>query len=194
MMALRRLGAAAVAGMLWVAPLAVTALAGCGGSEAGKLATVPSGDMPSGAKWDGVYFSELYGNLHLVKKGDHIKGRWERPHKDKWGEIEGDVTGDVFKFSWSEYTRGLVGPNAKRTGKGYFKYKRPEGANVDDTIVGERGSGEDEVGDPWEAIKQRNIPPNPDSIAGSGARDVGGGDWDSDSKEKGKPEAPSSPP
>jgi hypothetical protein len=188
MMGLRRLGAVAVAAALSVvgAPLA-----GCGGSDAAKLATVPSGDMPSNGKWDGVYFSELYGNLHLVRKGDHIKGRWERPHKDKWGEIDGDVTGDLFKFTWSEYTRGLVGPNAKRTGKGYFKYKRPEGANVDDTIVGERGAGDDEVGDPWEAVKQRNIPPNPDSIAGSGSRDVGGGDWDTDSKEKGKAEPPS---
>ncbi len=183
------LGAAAVAGALLIAPLA-----GCSGSQTGKVATVQSGDMPSGAKWDGVYFSELYGNLHLVAKGNHIKGKWERPHKDKWGEIEGDTEGDVFKFTWSEYTRGLVGPNSKHVGKGYFKYKRPEGNNVGDVINGEIGSCDDEVGTPWEAMKQRNIPPNPDSIAGSGSRDVGGGDWDTDPKEKGKPESPTSPP
>jgi hypothetical protein len=188
MSALRKLWATAAALALLAAPLA-----GCGNSAGGKVATVASGDMPSGAKWDGVYFSELYGNLHLVDRGNHIKGKWERPHKDKWGELEGEATGDVVKFSWTEYTRGLVGPNAKRSGRGYFKYKRPEGTNVDDDIVGEIGPGEDEVGDPWEGKKQRNIPPNLDSIVGSGAGDVGGGDWDSDSKEKGKPEPPSSP-
>jgi hypothetical protein len=149
--------------------------------------------MPSGAKWDGVYFSELYGYLHLKSSNGKLKGKWERPHKDKWGEIEGEANGDVFHFTWSEYTRGLVGPNSKRTGKGYFKYKRPAGDNVDDDIVGEIGQGDDEVGDPWEAKKQRNIPPDPDSIVGSGAREVGGGDWDSDSKEKGKSEGPRSP-
>lgn len=189
MMGLRRLWAAVVMGGLLVAPLA-----GCSNTPEGKLANVQSGELPSGAKWDGVYFSELYGNLHLKASGSHIKGRWERPHKDRWGELEGEVTGDVIKFTWSEYTRGLVGPNAKKAGKGYFKYKRPEGTNVDDDIVGEIGRGEDEVGDPWEAKKQRNIPPNLDSIAGSGSGDVGGGDWDSDSKEKGKPEGPASPP
>ena len=184
MSALRKLWAAAAASALLAAPLA-----GCGNSAGGKVATVQSGDMPSGAKWDGVYFSELYGYLHL-KGTSHLKGKWERPHKDRWGEIEGDVTGDLFKFTWTEHNRGLVGPNATKKGKGYFKYKRPAGDNVDDDIVGEIGTGEDEVGDPWEGKKQRNVPADPDSIIGAGARDVGGGDWDSDSKEKGKPEAP----
>jgi hypothetical protein len=175
--------AACVGGALLSLPLA-----GCG-TPSPKTASVESGTMPSGGKWEGVYFSELYGYLHLKGSG-HLKGKWERPHKDKWGEIEGDANGDLFKFTWTEYTRGLVGPNAKHTGHGYFKYKRPEGDNVDDDIVGQIGRGDDEVGDPWEAKKQRNIPPDPDSIIGAGARDVGGGDWDSDNKEKGKPEGP----
>ncbi len=163
-------------------------------APAAKVATVQQGDMPSGAKWDGVYFSELYGNLHLKSSGSgKLYGRWERPHRDKFGELEGEVTGDVFHFTYTEYTRGLVGPNAKRSGKGYFKYTRPAGDNVDDVIKGEHGIGDDEVGDAWEAVKQRNVPPNPESIGGSGARDVGGGDWDSDNKEKGKPEGPRSP-
>ena len=74
--------------------------------------------------------------LHIVQKGSTIEGKWERPHKDRWGELKGEVTGDLVKFTWTEYTRGLVGPNAKHEGKGYFKYKRPPGDNVDDTIVG----------------------------------------------------------
>ena len=62
MMGLRRLST--VAALCSLGALA-TPLAGCGGSQAGKLANVASGEMPSKAKWDGVYFSELYGSLHL---------------------------------------------------------------------------------------------------------------------------------
>ncbi len=176
-----------------VGALLVTPLAGCDG-PGGKVANVQSGDMPSGAKWDGVYFNELYGHLHLkTTGGSHAKGRWQRPQKDRWGDIEGDITGDVLHFTWTEYTTGLVGPNAKKSGKGYFKYKRPAGDNVDDTIVGEKGPGEDEVGDPWDAVKQRRMDPHPESIGGTGSGDIGGGDWDSESKEKGKPEGPASP-
>lgn len=184
----RRLAAAAAVLALFSAPL------GCSDAPTAKTATVTPGDMPSGAQWDGVYYSELYGFLHLVQSGTSMKGKWERTHKDKWGELKGTVTGDVLHFEWNEYTRGLVGPNAKHGGKGYFKYKRPAGDNVDDVIHGEIGRGEDEVGEPWEAIKQRNIKPNLSSIAGSGAMDVGGGDWDTDNNEKGKkPEPPTSP-
>lgn len=183
----RQLLAAVAALSLLGAPL------GCGDTVTTKTATVSPGDMPSGAKWDGVYYSELYGYLHLKQDGTKMHGKWERRTKEKWGELTGEVTGDVLKFEWSEYTRGLVGPNAKHTGKGYFKYKRPPGDNVDDQIIGEIGHGQDEVGEPWEAIKQRNLPPDLGSIVGSGASDVGGGDWDTDSKEKGKPEAPAGP-
>ncbi len=35
----------------------------------------------------------------------------------------------------------------KKSGKGYFKYKRPPGDNVDDTIAGELGRNEDETGE-----------------------------------------------
>jgi hypothetical protein len=184
---LRRLWVVAAAGALLGAPL------GCDSNPAPKTANVTPGDLPSGAKWDGVYYNELFGYLHLKQSGNTVHGKWERRVKDRWGELKGEVTGDVLKFEWNEYIRGLVGPNAKRSGKGYFKYKRPPGDNVDDNIVGEIGVGADEVGETWEAIKQRNIPPDLSSIAGSGAMDVGGGDWDTDSKEKGKPEGPASP-
>jgi hypothetical protein len=191
MNALRRLWTAAALGLLVASsPL----VAGCAGASEGKLAKVEAGDMPSNGNWTGVYFSELYGMLHIVQKGTIIEGKWERPHKERWGQLHGEASGDLVKFTWTEYVRGLVGPNAKHEGKGYFKYKRPPGDNVDDTIAGEIGRDNDEVGDPWDAIKQRNVKPDLASIGGSGASDVGGGDWDSDNKEKGKAEKPEPPP
>lgn len=166
---------------------------GPGGSDA-KSANVQPGDMPEGGEWTGVYFSELYGYLHIVQDGNAISGKWLRTHKDRWGEVHGQVTGDVMHFEWKEYTVGLVGPNSMKSGRGYFKYSRPKGDNVDDEIKGEIGRGQDEVGDPWEAIKQRNVKPDLASIGGTGSGDIGGGDWDGENKEEGSPEAPQPPP
>jgi hypothetical protein len=196
MMVLRRLCAAAAAAALLIAPLTLVSLAatGCGGPSAAKTASVQAGDMPAGADWTGVYFSELYGYLHLVQDGNTVSGKWIRPVKDRWGEVHGTATGDLIHFTWTEHLIGGVGPNSKKTGKGYFKYKRPPGDNVDDTIAGEIGRNEDETGEGWDAVKQRNLKPDLTSIGGSGASDLGGGDWDGDSKEKGPAEGPASPP
>ena len=97
------------------------------------------------------------------------------------------------RFDWEEYVDGLVGPNSKKKGKGYFVYSRPPGDNVDDIIDGEIGRGEDEVGTEWHAIKQRNIKPDLNSIGGSGSGEVGGGDFDGDNEEDMEPEEPDSP-
>jgi len=181
---------------LWLgAALVCAALAtSCSGDGAGKRANVQAGNLAPGGDWVGVWFSELYGNLHLVREGNNLTGCWQRPHKDRWGKITGTVTGDLYRFSWTEHTRGLVGPNSSKSGKGYFKYNRQEGETSDDKIVGEIGVGEDEVGDPWDAIKQRNVPANPSEICGTGNSDIQGGDWDKDNKEPGKPESPKPPP
>lgn len=169
-------------------------LTGCsGGSGSGKTADVTPGDMPSGASWTGVYFSELYGYLHIVQDGNAIEGKWLRPHKDRWGQLKGEATGDVIHFEWEEHTIGLVGPTANKHGRGYFKYKRPAGDNVDDTIAGEIGFDKDEAGEPWDGVKQRNVNPDLASIGGTDSTDVGGGDWDSENKEKGAPEGPAEP-
>lgn len=182
-------------GIASVLVLTVPVVAGCGpGGSGAKTANVQPGDMPEGGDWNGVYFSELYGYLHLVQDGNSISGKWLRPHKDRWGEVNGQVTGDLARFEWKEHTVGLVGPNASKSGRGYFKYKRPEGDNVDDQIVGEIGRGGDEVGDPWDAIKQRNVKPDLASIGGSSSGDLGGGDWDGENKEGGAPEEPQPPP
>ncbi|MGK3998014.1 hypothetical protein [Sorangium sp. So ce1024] len=185
----RRLWIAAAAGALLLGPMAL----GCSSNPPPKTATVQAGDMPEGGDWTGVYYSELYGYLHLVQDNDAISGKWIRPVKDRWGELHGSVTGDLIKFAWTEHVIGAIGPNSKKEGRGYFKYVRPEGENVDDKLAGEIGRGKDEVGEPWEAIKQRNMLPDLASIGGTGSSDIGGGDWDSDNQESGTPEPPASP-
>lgn len=183
----RRLFIAIAAGALVFGPAAL----GCGAGGSAKSAKIEPGDMPDGAEWTGVYFSELYGYLHLVQEGDQVNGKWERPVKDKWGKLNGKVTGNVLRFEWTEYKTGLVGPNSQATGKGYFKYSKPDNF---ERIDGEIGFGQDEVGQAWDAIKQERMNPDLASIGGTGASDVGGGDWDSENKEQGSPEAPAPPP
>ncbi|MEQ9324064.1 MAG: hypothetical protein RIF41_33175 [Polyangiaceae bacterium] len=161
-------------------------VAGCGpGKGSAKTANVEAGTMPADADWSGVYYSPLFGHLHMVQSGNLVEGKWQRPRKGEWGKLQGNVDGNLLRFDWEEYVDGLVGPNSKKTGKGYFVYSRPAGDNVDDAIKGEIGRGEDEVGTEWEAIKQRNVDPQLDAIGGVGSTDVGGGDWDSGNGEEG---------
>ncbi len=174
--------------------VAATFATGCGeAAKPAKTAKVTAGSMPDGGDWDGVYYDMLFGNLHMVAEGNLVKGKWQRPRKGQWGKLQGNIDGNLLRFDWEEYVDGLVGPNSRKKGKGYFVYKRPEGENVDDFIEGEIGRGLDEVGIDWRAIKQRNTKPDLDSIGGAGAGEVGGGDWDSPNKEKGDPEPPKEP-
>ena len=146
--------------------------------------------MPDGAEWNGVYFSQQYGYLHMTKEGKAVTGVWKSP-KGAWGRMVGEVTGDLFFFEWEEHKIGQVGPNATTKGKGYFKYHRPEGENVNDELKGEWGLGENEVGHPWEAVKQRNMDPDPKSIleeVGAAGDETVGGGWDE------KPSAPAPAP
>ncbi len=167
---------------------------GCGpGKTPAKVAKVKAGSMPDGTDWTGVYYSPLFGELHMVQEGNLINGKWVRPRKTYWGKLQGNVDGNLLKFDWEEYNDGLVGPNSKKSGKGYFVYTRPPGDNVDDIIEGQVGRGDDELGVEWKAIKQRNVEAKLDSIGGVGASDVGGGDWDGDNTESGDPEPPKKP-
>ena len=147
------------------APFATSA---CGGAKSKpKMAAVKPGNMPSGASWDGVYFSPLWGNLHIVADGNSVKGRWRRPDGSAWGEMTGKITGNVLRFEWVEHKIGMVGPASITKGRGYFRYVRPEGDNVDDKLIGEWGFEDAEIGGgEWDCVKQRNKKPDLDSVKG----------------------------
>ncbi len=155
------------------APLTVT---GCGGSQANpKTAAIKPGNLPAGATWDGVYFNPIWGYLHIVADGNSFKGKWERPDKSAWGEMHGELTGDVARFDWVEHKAGMVGPSATVQGKGYFRYVQPPGDNVDDRLKGEWGFEDAEVGGgDWDCVKQRNQKPDLNSIHGESESGVGG--------------------
>jgi hypothetical protein len=144
-----------------LAPLTV---AGCGDGKETKHAKVPSGPMPEGETWTGVYFHPVYGYLHLVEEGDSIVGRWKRADQSKWGELSGKKGGNVVHYTWKEHTVGMVGASATTHGKGYFQYKMDK---EDRPILdGQFGLNDDEVGSDWHNVKQARMAPDLKSIGG----------------------------
>ena len=60
------------AGVLALALPCVTLVA-CHGKSANSADKI-SREMPEGAEWKGVYFSQIYGNLHLVEADGELLG------------------------------------------------------------------------------------------------------------------------
>lgn len=155
-------------------------VAACGGDEKKPThAQVKPGPMPEGGTWRGVYYSPLYGYLHIVVDGSSVSGKWRNAEGDKWGELNGKTDGDLLRFAWKEHKIGMFGPNATTEGNGYFRYIIPDADNADHELEGEWGLGEADAGNPWNAIKQRNLDPDPDSVLPDESQTaVSGADWD----------------
>ena len=150
-----------------------------GGQKSAEYANVKQGPMPDGATWDGVYYSQTYGNLHLVEESGTVNGKWRTTAGDRWGELAGEAKGDLLEYEWAEHKIGMVGPSATTKGRGYFKYIS-SGSGVDpDSIKGEWGLGDKNAGNTWEAVKQRNVAPDPKSVEPDEIERRGeGGEWD----------------
>lgn len=145
--------------------LPMVATVACGGSQTGPKTKVevPAGKMPEGGDWHGVFYSQTYGFLHLTKTGDGIVGAWRTVAGDKWGELYGQVDGDVLNYEWKEHKIGMIGPNATVTGRGFFRYVVPETGEAHE-IRGEWGLGENNAGHTWTALRQNNQEPDPASV------------------------------
>lgn len=150
--------------LLCLSLLATGAVVGCSKPPPPTTASVKAGDLAPAGDWSGVFYSPLYGHLHLVKEGNSVSGRWRTSGGDKWGELHGEVTGDLLKYKWVEHKIGMVGPGATTEGRGYFKYLVPAEENANHEIKGEWGLERSEVGNRWEAVRQRNMLPDLASV------------------------------
>ena len=171
-----------------------------GGLETGckppppTTANVKAGDLPAAGDWTGVFYSPLYGHLHLVREGNIVSGKWRTTNGDKWGELHGEVTGDLLKYKWIEHRIGMIGPGSTTDGHGYFKYFVPKDENANHEIKGEWGLEDSEIGNPWEAVRQRNMLPDLKSVAPDETERVNMPDeWDSTTKPKGPQEGAGEP-
>ncbi len=153
-----------------------------------KVAQVTAGTMPEGRSWRGVYYSQVYGNLHLIEEDGTIEGRWRTVAGDSWGELHGKADGDLLRYEWVEHKIGLVGPSSTRRGRGYFQYKvmaTADSPKEPDQISGQWGLNDAEAGNGWEATKQVNQEPDPDSVRPDEVENqsaVSSGGWDEGEK------------
>ena len=157
-------------------------LSACGPSNEAKHAHIKPGEMPAGAEWKGVYYSPVYGYLHVLADGKTVQGAWRTGGGDAYGELQGEVDGNVMKYTWNQHKIGMVGAEANSNGHGYFVYSIPKEGEAH-KIKGEWGLGDSDAGNPWEAVKQTNMQPNldsvkPDEIEGK----VNAGGWDDEDK------------
>jgi hypothetical protein len=137
-------------------------MAGCSQKPPEGISDVQPGPLPEGGDWQGVFYNQRYGFLHITTSGNAVDGAWRNTAGDKWGEMHGEIEGDLLRYSWTEYKIGVVGPNSTSTGKGYFKYIVPAEGNHE--LKGEWGLGEKDAGNPWDCIKQTNMEPDPKSV------------------------------
>jgi hypothetical protein len=131
--------------------------------ETVTVANVQAAPMPEGGQWEGVYYHQVYGFLHLTESSGAVQGAWRTTAGDKWGELFGEAEGDLLRYSWTEHKVGVVGPNSKSEGKGYFKYSIPKPDEAHE-IKGEWGLGESDAGHGWDCLKQLNMEPDPKSV------------------------------
>jgi len=151
-------------GLLLALALSLSFTVACGGSgKDPNHAHVTAGAMPAGGEWQGVYYSQLYGYLHILADGNAANGAWRTTAGDSFGELHGEIDGDLLRFTWQERRIGAVGANTTRSGKGYFRYTIPKEGEAHE-IVGEWGLGDNDAGNQWKAVKQKNMPPNPASV------------------------------
>ncbi|MEO7033274.1 MAG: hypothetical protein ABI548_05400 [Polyangiaceae bacterium] len=169
-----------LAALVIPAALSVTA---CGNGSEVKHATVKAGEMPAGGEWQGVFYSPVYGYLHVLADGKTVQGAWRTGGGDAYGELQGEVDGNLMKYTWTQHKIGMVGAEANSKGKGYFVYSIPKAGEAH-KISGEWGLGDSDAGNTWAAVKQTNMQPNldsvkPDEIEGK-VNNAGG--WDDDNK------------
>jgi hypothetical protein len=167
-----------------MAPLTLGVVACGGGGPPPGHAVVKAGEMPAGGEWQGVYFSPLYGYLHIVADGKAVNGAWRTAAGDAFGELHGEIDGNVLRYEWKERRIGAVGADAVKKGKGYFVYSIPKEGEAHE-IKGEWGLEDNDAGNGWDAVKQKNMPPDlksvqPDEYEGH----VTGGGWDQSGDQK----------
>lgn len=171
--------------------LALVAFAAFGCSSSGRVRTnyayntdadpasnrpvhITQGPMPDGESFSGSYHSQQVGDLYLEQMGDIATGQYEydRAACHATGRIEGRVTGNLMRFTWTE-SQAACGRLQPLTGHGYFlfwKETTDDGA-VNERLNGEVGMGDEDSGSPWSAFRDRvrRQPPSPSSNSSGGS-------------------------
>lgn len=156
--------------------LVLAALVACGGGQT----NVKVSPMPDGADYTGVYFSQQYGEMHVIQNGNAVHGEYKKDERE--GTFEGEVEGNVLRFEWIEMKAMVSNRPTETRGHGYFQYFIVDG---DHHIKGRWGLGDDDSsGGDWTAYKMKGRTPERGFArggAGSGEGSESGSDEGSES-------------
>ncbi len=137
---------------------------GCGPQKPKpRVAQVTQGTLPAGESFSGVWYNSFRGELHLIQTGNKVEGGWNSKENGRWGKLQGEVSGDVVRYTFEEYKTGMIGPGAKSKGKGYFKFAPGEPPN-EPSLKGEYGFLENEAGNEWVAGRMKDAKPSLDDV------------------------------
>ncbi len=147
-----------------------SSLVACGAGGGARFASVKAGDMPDGESWTGVYYNPVYGYLHISGEGDNATGRWKRTDSSHWGELSGQVDGNVLRFTWKEHAYGAIGVSGQSQGAGVFVYKM--GQNNTPELDGQYSLDESNDVGQWHCVKQVGMKADINSINGDNPQDT----------------------
>jgi len=147
--------------------IVVVGLVGCSSGPPPLVA----GPMPENGTFTGVYHSPQYGEMHMVQNGNAVVGKYEKDERS--GKIQGEASGDLLQFEWTEY-KALVSNRPQETrGHGYFRYMI-DASNDETTLKGRWGLDEDNTaGGEWTAYKTKKGEPDLENF---GPQDSAGGE------------------
>jgi len=133
--------------------LVLAAFSACGGAQV-MTNPIEPGEPPEGMDFDGVWFSN-WGRLELTRNGDEVQGIYEGDRKK--GRIDGEIDGDLLRYSWTEWELSLRGKPRETSGHGVFQYAITDvGGNIRHEIKGTWGYGDSDMGGgKWEAAKSK---------------------------------------
>ncbi len=145
-------------GLLLALALPVGALlapnAGCGGSGSGVPKPMP---MPPGARFEGVWYSPTFGELHIVENGPSVAGVYAKD--ERRGEVEGQAVGNLLRYRWTEKRELVEGRPVVLKGRGYFQFT--VGGDGRDYLLGEWGDDRAETGGGiWRAYRLKDRKPD----------------------------------
>ena len=148
-----------------------------------KAPEIVAGKMPEGGNFNGVYFSPQYGEMNMVQNGSAVIGEYKQEMRT--GKIQGEASGDLMKFEWTEHKAMVSNRSQETRGHGYFRYV-VDPANGDHILKGEWGLGDSQLGGgPWNAYKAKGKEPHLTESTSSGGESDSSGDSSSESKEDG---------
>ena len=138
---------------------------GCGVPAEPRPYEFASNHMPDGATWDGVYHGSGVGQLHLVTHGSTVQGAWRTVSENAYGELTGEVRGNLLSYRWVERDLPRAG-GAVHTGTGYFVYVVKE-PGKEHELLGERVYESHSA--PWHAKKWNYVEPDLWNVVPGGA-------------------------